>query len=339
MSKSPKAFDYYNYDALFSRGGVYNMVVGGRGLGKTFGAKEFVIRDAIKRGNQFIYLRRYQPEMSVKNTFFADIAYKFPEYEFRVNGMSAQMKNIGADNNTYKTIGHFAVLSKAQAVKSASYPTVKTIIFDEFILEKGYARYLPSEVDIFNGFYSTVDRNQDKTRVLFLANSVSIMNPYFIEYNIEPETEWVRKFEGFVIAHFPEAESFANQVKQTRYGKFIANTAYGDYAVGNKFADNHKFLIGSKTPEAKYYFTLDTRQGSMSVWLDQSVFPNVYYVTTKTPPDPNVWVMDIDLMREGKTLVQYSDKKLQYIRTAYGRANVKFDNPQLRNGFLRIFKR
>ena len=55
MSKSPKAFDYYNYDALFSRGGVYNMVVGGRGLGKTFGAKEFVIRDAIKRGNQFIY--------------------------------------------------------------------------------------------------------------------------------------------------------------------------------------------------------------------------------------------------------------------------------------------
>ena len=168
---------------------------------------------------------------------------------------------------------------------------------------------------------------------------------YSAERDQSLSVEEIQSIEGIIqkfndnFALKQEAESFANQVKQTRYGKFIANTAYGDYAVGNKFADNHKFLIGSKTPEAKYYFTLDTRQGSMSVWLDQSVFPNVYYVTTKTPPDPNVWVMDIDLMREGKTLVQYSDKKLQYIRTAYGRANVKFDNPQLRNGFLRIFKR
>lgn len=32
---------------------------------------------------------------------------------------------------------------------------------------------------MFNNFYDTVDRNKDKTRVLFIGNAISEVNPYF----------------------------------------------------------------------------------------------------------------------------------------------------------------
>ena len=53
---------YYNYDQLWSRNGTFNFVTGARGLGKTYGAKLFCIRNALRNGDQFIYLRRYNTE-------------------------------------------------------------------------------------------------------------------------------------------------------------------------------------------------------------------------------------------------------------------------------------
>ena len=52
--------NYYRLGPLLSRNGAINMVLGPRGDGKTFAAKEQAIRNAINRGEEFIYLRRYQ---------------------------------------------------------------------------------------------------------------------------------------------------------------------------------------------------------------------------------------------------------------------------------------
>src|SRR5690606_5610588 len=87
----------------------------------------------------------------------------------------------------WSTVCYFQCLSVGQQVKGASFDLVTSIVFDEFIIEKGLIQYLPDEATAMTNFYSTVDRNQDKTRVYFLANSVSITNPYFLEYDIRPD--------------------------------------------------------------------------------------------------------------------------------------------------------
>lgn len=338
---APKAF--YDFAPILSRNATYNFVVGARGVGKTYGAKRKAIRDFIKRGDQFIYLRRYNTELkSAKTTLVADIVQEFPDHVFKLQGEELQIKPANDDSAKWKTMAYFVALSKSQQKKSVSYPHVKTIIFDEFIIDRGAVHYMPNEAKAFNDFYSTVDRYKDKTRVFFLANSVSIMNPYFIDWDIRPKVgqEWVTAYDGFICAHFPVASEFTTQVYQTRFGKFIDGTEYAEYAVGSEFHDNADTLIAAKTPTARYTATIETKTGVFSLWIDQKIQgAPIFFIQEKRPKVESIWTLLPERMDENRVLIEYSDKTLQYVRAGYSRGKVFFDTPQTRNAFIGIYRR
>lgn len=349
---------YYDFSKLYSRNGTYNFIVGGRGIGKTYGKKKKVIRDAVNKGYEFIYVRRYKTELAeARKTFIADIHVEFPEWEFKVHDSMLLFAPVldeasFADPADYKRelkarewqiAGYFIALSTAQNIKSTVYPKVRTIIFDEFIIEKGAIHYLPNEDIIFNNFYSTVDRYKDKTKVYFLANSVSIQNPYFLAYNIRPdeEREFVTrdfgKAKNFIVCHFVDSEEFNKSVYETNFGQFIKGTEYADYAVGNTFADNHESLIQVKGYRARYMYTLETKTGTFSVWYD--VVTDSYFIQRNRPKTELMFTLLPERMDTNKTLMLHNDKPLAYLRAAFNKAQVFFNEPSTRNSFLEIFKR
>lgn len=346
---------FYSYAKLLSYRARYNFAVGGRGIGKTYGAKKKVVRDAIKSHiadpgmcDQFIYLRRYKDELRLaRDTFFADFQHEFPNWDFRIQGSEAQMSPV-TERETKKrqwfTIGYFIALSVAQSYKSVAFPRVKVIIYDEFILEKSATHYLPNEAHIFNNFFSTVDRNKDKTRVFFLANSVRIENPYFIEYKIDPdeanEDGFIKLYGGFVIVHFIRSEDFENEVLSTKFGQFIsqASSEFADFAIRNQFSDNHKSLIANKPPSAKYLFTIEVGTVWYSVWYDAK--SNKYYFQMKRPSqDEKLFTLAAENMKEGVTLFTFNDKPLQMLRTAFRHDRARFDKASTRNALMEIFSR
>ena len=337
-----KAHPYYRFDRLLSYNGTYNFLVGSRGEGKTYGAKERAIKKFLKDGEQFIYLRRYKTELRSRSTFFADIARKFPNWDFRIVGMLAQCAPVATRDEKkreWRTMGYFVALSTSQANKSIAYPLVTTIIFDEFIIEKGSLHYIPDESNVFNNFYSTVDRYQDKTRVFFLANSVSIMNPYFLAYDIRPDesNEFIVRFDGFVVCHFTNAESFQSSVYETKFGRFIKGTEYADYAVGNTFSDNNENLLLLKDSKSKYIFSLETKNGKFSVW--NNAFTGEYFIQERIPNGGVLFTLEAERMSEDKIYITFNDRPLQHLRTAFRNAKVMFDKPATRNTFVEIFKR
>jgi hypothetical protein len=335
---------YYNFDKIYSFNGTYNFLVGARGLGKTYGAKRKAISRALKFGEEFIYLRRYKNELKAKDSFFADLIGEFDEWDFRVSSHFAEASPISErkeKKRAWKRIGYFIALSTAQNQKSIAFPLVKTIIFDEFIIEKGMIHYLPNEAEAFTNFFSTVDRNKDKTRVFFLANSVSIENPYFIKYRIEPkaEQEFLKKFEGFIVCHFADSAEFKAGVYKTKFGKFIAESdpEYADYAVGNDFKDNHGNLLEFKPSDARYIYSLETKSGTFSVWLDWST--HSYYIQAKRPKQELLFTMLPEKMKDGKKLLFYNDKQVQMLRSSFKAQKMYFDAPPTRNAFIQIFTR
>jgi len=345
-----RKFKYYDYAKILSYNGVYNILIGNRGKGKSFGAKRKVINDAIKKGDQFVYLRRYKTELATSRaTFFADIEYLYPEWDFRINGANAQMSPVLADDlepdkkkkvkREWITIGFFIALSNSQNQKSVNFPNVKTIIFDEFVIEKGAISYLPQEDVVFNNFYSTVDRYKDKTRVFFLANSVSVTNPYFIAWKIRPNggDEFIIKDKGFIVCHIDDNQDFNNEVYKTRFGGFIQGTEYATYAVENEFSDNHDAMVLSKDPKARYQFTLETKEGKFSVWYNFA--KNYYYIDEKDIKTPDIYTLEISKMTNDKLLVSFSDRPLANLRTAYRKGRVSFDSAVTRNVFTQVFKR
>lgn len=345
---------YYSFDKIFSYNAFYMFVIGGRGLGKTYGAKKKAIKAAVTKGDQFIYLRRYKEELTDSvRTFFDDLSAneEFQDWDFRVNGRLFEYSAIefrDEKKREWHVAGFAMALSQGQAKKSMALPNVKLIIFDEFIIEKGHMRYLPYEYNVFNSFYSTVDRWKDKTRVLFLANAVSIDNPYFIYYGIVPEDnqEWIftkpvklkdgRKV-NYVAAHFPDADEFAKSVSGTAFGQFIEGTEYADFAIANKFADNNNRLIGDKVSTATYKYTLITGKGTFSVWRDST--RSTYYIQKKRPSDELFFTIEPNFVDEDVVLLLPSDKVLAFLRNAFRRGRMFFDEPLTRTAFMEVFKR
>jgi len=345
--KQKKEFKWYNWDKISSYNATYNFLVGMRGVGKTYGWQKKVIRAAITKGEQFMYVRRYKDELKIsKDTFFDAVHVEFPDWDFRVLGAYAQMAPAvtrDAKKRPWKTIGHFVALSTIQSIKSVAFPLVTNIGFDEFILEKGMTHYLPNEARAFNNLYMTVDRNQDKTRVFFMANAVSITNPYFLEYDIKPspDEEFITRDAGthknFMVVHIIHAGEFSEEVLATKFGQFIADTEFGDFAVGNEFADNNDNLLNVKGASARYTYTIESGHGMFSVWVDW--ITGKYYVQEKRPKQELIFTLLPERMTTGKTLLTYSDKMMQVLRTAFRNGHVYFDTAKSRNAFIDIFKR
>lgn len=352
-----KKHPYYDYRRLFSFNAFIMVLCGGRGLGKTYGAKKKGIQDAIKKGEQFIYLRRYLEELkAAKLTFFADIAGAFPDYDCRVNGPVGQISpalvrgegetdsewNKRVKGRKWTTVCYFVALSVTQSQKSTSFPLVTLIIFDEFIIERSSnSSYLRKEVEALMNFYNTVDRGQDKTRLLLLANSVSIMNPYFSEWDIQPDQlpEISKHADGDIVCHFPDSKDYQKSIYQTRFGKFISKNMrdYADYAVGNEFKDANDKLISEKTANAKYKYSVETEGGTFSVWYDMGT--STFYILSRRPGNERILTLVPENMDKGKIRVTLNEPLIKSLRSAFNRGKVEFDKPSTRNAFVPIFDR
>lgn len=261
---------YYDLGETLTHNCLFNFIIGNRGGGKTYAFKKWAIKDFLKTGNQFVYVRRYETEIKeVKQKFVNDIVAnnEFPETEFSIVGNTLKING--------KIAGYFLTLSKAKIHKSTSYPYVNKIGFDEFIIEKGVYRYLENEVDAFNDLYETIARpgtNHPDVITFFLSNAVTITNPYFLYYNLQPPKYPKRFFKkNDILVQMVANKDFIDRKKNTRFGQIIKGTKYADYAIDNKFYLDDDSFVEKKSESATYYITLKYNGVMYGVWVDYSL--------------------------------------------------------------------
>lgn len=228
---------WYDINKTLSYNKLFNFVIGPRGVGKTYAAKKRAIQNWIKKGHQFVYLRRYDTEIkqSKINNLFLDVGCEYPEHE-----ITSKFGGFYMDD---KIFGWALSLSKAGQIKSIPFPNVSMIVFDEFIIDQGMIRYLPNEVHSFLEMYSTISRLRD-VPVVFLSNAITFTNPYFIYFDIEePKSKKKVRIKGDILIQYVEDEEYSAAASDTRFGKLIADTQYARYAEENEFLrDNDKFI-------------------------------------------------------------------------------------------------
>ena len=254
---------YWDISKALSYNTLFNFVVGNRGSGKTYGGKDWAIRDFIKTGSQFIYLRRYKQELKKLRTFFMDIAGAYPTHTFEVKGMTFWIDGQEA--------GYAIPLSTAKIEKSTAYPMVNKILFDEFVIDKGTYHYLADEVVNFLELYETVARMRDNVRVFFFSNAITISNPYFLYFKLDlpHKNTIVRK--GDILLELVQESEFIEAKKKTRFGKLISGTEYADYSIENKFFRDDDKFITKKTEKAEHLFTFTYKDNDYAIWADYKV--------------------------------------------------------------------
>ncbi len=342
--------DYYSLHRILSYNAVWNFIIGARGLGKTFDAKRHVLRDSIKNGSQFIYLRRTDVEIrgGAKEKWMDDILFEFKNFEFRINGNTlewrrAKDKGEKENNNEWHIGGYFLALSQSGGKKSIPYPNVRWIIFDEVFPDN--LRFLSNEVTLFEEFYNTVDRTHDHTRVLLLSNAVSQANPYFSKFRIDINDQQKKKrqfqtyCDGFIGIEFADYAGFSAKVEQSRYGKFLRkyDPDYADYAISNKFLDDINGLVEPFNPKLGYMFTLETEDnGTFGIWskIGDSIS---YFISRRVKKHAEYhYTLDYRKVNEHVIYVKKSDNVVANLLGAYRTGEVKFDTRQCKADFMQV---
>ena len=288
---------WYDIGQTLTYNCLFNFIIGNRGCGKTYATKKRAVKQFIEKGYQFVYLRRYKEELDeTAESYFTDIILnnEFPDVVIEYKGGKYFIND--------QLAGYAMALTKAKDYKSISYPMVYLIIFDEFLIEdNGYSRYLKNEVKQFLNFYMSIDRYRGCT-VFFLANSVSMINPYTLYWNLTlPYGSNIAR-KGDVLLQLVQDEEFIKERKQTRFGKLIAGTDFEEYAIENKFTNDSKTFLMKKTEKSNYYFTfiykgeeygirVDYNEGKFFVSQDIDPYCKLIYSITVDDHSPNTLLL------------------------------------------------
>lgn len=308
---------------------LFNFIIGNRGGGKTYGAKRHVIRRFLQRGEQFIYLRRYKDEQAEVKTFFNDIEDEFPDHELEVKG-----KQFYIDG---QLAGYALVLSTSKIKKSVPYPKVSTIIFDEFIIDKGVYKYLHDEVTCFLEFYETVARTRD-VQVFFLSNAITITNPYFLYFDLKMPYNTDITCKNDKLVQLVANPFFIDMKKNTRFGKLIAGTAYGDYAIENTFLRDNKTFIEKKTGNCSFIFSMLYKGKRLGIW--RSYQQGKFWVSSDCESDTKEYALTKEDHSPNSLLLAglKSSATFKAFSEAFQNGYLYFENQNIKNICFEIMK-
>lgn len=323
---------FWNIKNTLSYNALFNFVVGNRGGGKTYGFKKWAVEDFIKTGRQFVYLRRYKTELQEFSRYFDDLKAngEFAGHELTIKGKKAFIDG--------KEAGFAIALTTGITKKSTSLPNVNKMCYDEFMLERGNYHYLTDEVNKFLGLYDSIFRMRDGI-VFFLSNAITITNPYFIYFDLRlPQNAKKIYAKKDILIQLVEDEEFIQARSNTRFGRIITGTTYGEYAIDNKFTSDNKTFVEKRTPDARYFATLYYDGDSYGVWTDYRV--GLMWITQKALTDYPVQfaLTTADHKPNVLLLRNKRNRHLQIIREAYEYGVMRFDSINTKNRFLEMYK-
>ncbi len=174
----------------------YMILFSARNDGKSYAAKESVLRRFWEKGEQFTYLRRQDIDIrrADQSLYWADFLGLDNKVEEITGGAWSEIiadkdgfSLAKVDEATGKMmkgplIGYIHALSVAgKAYKSLQFPDVHTIIYEEFVTAEGY---LFNEADRLQQYVSTVFRDRSDVCCVMIGNKITRLNPYFRQWQL-----------------------------------------------------------------------------------------------------------------------------------------------------------
>lgn len=345
---------FWDIKRTLTHNSLINIILGNRGGGKTFGAKELCIDNFIKKGEQFGYIRRYKDDLKEPmQQFFKDIEYKYPNYEFKTDNKYLYIRLKTENDNekwTDKDIaGYGFILSTANNKKSISYPRITTLVYDEFLLDKGNQRFLPNEPVALLNLYETIARpgtGHPRVVLFMLANALTITNPYFLYWDLKMPTKkdknnkWIWKHPTRpILVEDVKNEKFIDTKKNTEFGKLIEGTTYSGYSIDNKFLLDNDTFVEKRSPKAKFYFTFIYLEHTLGVWIDRD--EGKMYVSKDVDPSyPLVYSITLKDHKPNTMLIKNKSRNghFKIFLENYQLGNVYFESINIKNITYEVIK-
>lgn len=188
---------FYRTTRIDKTGAQYRMAFGERSNGKTFACLENILKNYALKGEQGAYVRRWDTDLKPRraSTLFESVilesniwkkhfAEKYSGILYRSGAWYLYQDDTTLDKKIVEDnpICYGFALNQTEHDKSASYPLVTTIVFDEFLTRRAY---LPDEFVLFMNTLSTIIRHRDNVVIYMMGNTVNKSSPYFTEMGLK----------------------------------------------------------------------------------------------------------------------------------------------------------
>ena len=342
MSKKSK---YFEWGPVFSRQAPITMVVGARGLGKTYGLRKACIEEFLKKGLRFVEVSRFKSEQkAVSKGYFARVASEFPGCEFEVRGSEGFVwrgKTTEKGKKVWEKICFFVSLTELQTAKKRTFDKVHRIIFDEAVIDKSdrYHRYLDGEWELLANLIDSVSRERAESTIrpqlFLLGNAVDLSNPFFQQIGLmeEPQIGYHWFLKKLFLLVVPEAKEYSQAKEaETLAGRMLAGTAAGEAANWNRFSSEFAGVIAKKPSSARFEVGLRWKDEEFGLWFDDH--EGRYYVTSKIPRGGKTLSLSIGNVAVNSPLVQKNASFLRSIVSLASIDGLRFESLGLRSQFF-----
>lgn len=340
-----KKNQYFDWNPVFSRNAPITMVVGARGLGKTYGLRKACIEEFLKKGLRFVEVSRFRSEQkAVSKGYFNRVSSEFPECEFEVRGSEGFVwrgKTTEKGKKIWEKICFFVSLTELQTAKKRTFDLVHRIIFDEAIIDRSdrFHRYLSGEWELLAGLIDSVSRERAESTIhpqlFLLGNAVDLSNPFFQQIGLmdAPKVGYQWFLKKLFLLVVPEAKAYSKQKEtETLAGRMLAGTAAGEAANWNMFNAEFEGVISPKPSSARFEVGLRWKDQSFGLWFDD--LEGRYYITSRIPKGGKSLALSIGNVAVNQPLVQ---KNASFIRSIVSLASIdglRFESLGLRSQFF-----
>jgi len=236
---------------------VFNIFMGGRGIGKTYSALDY----CLNAGSKMLYIR--STDKQIKLSLSPDRGNPFKKWATDhgrnifirggedINDIVETVTNEEGEQEE-RNLGYAAALSTFENLRGVDFSQIGVILYDEFI------QIQPFRFDAFRSFlnlYESVNRNRELSGeaavlVFFLANTQELNNPILAGFDLIRSIEQMQRSgqtrfsRGDIYVELCDSEVSKHKEKGVLYRNLPEDDSYKREALKNEFSRNDFSCIG-----------------------------------------------------------------------------------------------
>ena len=245
---------YLDNRTIYSYNANIIIIVGARGIGKSFNTKKRFFKDFFYKNKKFIWVRATDSQLDELKAdngykFYEDIitakTFKFP-FAMEIKGDNSIWCccNPKAEKKEWERCGYIMSLSTFHKLKGNAFSDISNICVDEFIPENSEV-VRGDRAKQFVNTVQTIGRLRKDYRIVLLANALEsgdpILNLFFDD--IKEFGIYRNKEKKAVLLYAQNSQEFEEATAQSISGLIIKGTAYEAEINNNMFASYDKLIF------------------------------------------------------------------------------------------------
>lgn len=323
-----KWFDIADYEKDLK---AVSIIIGGRGIGKTYSALDYLIRNKIR----FMYMRNTRTQIAESATDFGNPFKRLNKdkgYDIHIYPEKEHF-NIIDQANDNMNIGYACPLSIFENYRGADLSDVDVVLFDEFIENRSL---LFDQFKTFVNMRETVGRNrellgEEPLYCLMLSNSQSLNNPILVGYNLIPTIEGMirsgqqKSKKKDLLILLPESEISELKKNTSTYSGLQGTKIYKEN-LENKFANDSFYGVQKRNiKEFKPLLQID------DMFLYQHKSSGKFYVCS-------VQAVNIPIFNSKDNALTFYQSIGRFLPIEYSKGNLGFSDYTTKAKFMRIIE-